>query len=146
MAAAQAVKRGREGWVGGKELEVGGVELRATNAKVILHTSPRHENCKPTPKCSPWPRHLILFSFWESVKTWWMAEHTVMLSWAINISTKPEDLVRHRPNTSFHNVGEVFAKSESQIDCHNYEHDREEVVNLMVWRQTAVYRALHNQW
>lgn len=54
--------------VGGGGLGEEGMGLRATNAKVILHTSPRHEKCKPIPNCSPWPRHLILLSFLESVR------------------------------------------------------------------------------
>lgn len=71
MAAAQAVRRGREVWWGGDG------ELRATNAKVILYTSPRHENCKPTPNCSPWLRHLILLSFLESVShDGWLSVHS----------------------------------------------------------------------
>lgn len=60
MAAAQAVEKERK--------EEGGWGLSATNAKVILHTSPRHEKCKPTPNSSPWPRHLIPLSFSESVR------------------------------------------------------------------------------
>lgn len=84
MAAAQAVKGGRGGWGGG---------LRATNAKVILYTPPRHKKCKPTPNSSPWQRHLILLSFLESVKTWWMAKREVMLSWEITIYLKMEDIM-----------------------------------------------------
>lgn len=33
-----------------------------------------------------------------------------------------------------------------EIDYHSYANDMEEVTNLLVRRQTAVYRALNNHW
>lgn len=61
-----------------------------------------------------------------------MAKRTLVLSCAINISLKSEGpnsrKVHHRQKARFYDVVETFVNSESQIDCSNYVHDREEVV------------------
>lgn len=86
MAAAHAVEKERKeggGWRG----------LSATNAKVILHISPRHEKCKPTPNSSPWPRHLILLSFLESVRCdEWLSIQSCLHE-QLTFSQKLEDLI-----------------------------------------------------
>lgn len=40
----------------------------------------------------------------------------------------------------------MIVKFESEIDCDNYVHNREELVNLLVRCQEVVHEALYSQW
>lgn len=46
----------------------------------------------------------------------------------------------------FYDVAETIVMFKCEIDCRSYANDMEEVTNLLVRRQTAVYRALNNHW
>lgn len=73
MAVAQAVKtEGRAAGQGGGS--------NGNKRQLILHPSPRHEHCKPTPKCT----RLIRLPLQSVVRDGWLTKHS-RSSWAIKM-------------------------------------------------------------